>query len=154
MSRAFVKEADAKEPRCPSPPGCGGTGIAVSSATIQANVAIEARVEFHGDAFFCPDPDCTIAYFDGFGTRIERSAMLRRAWPKDPDAPVCSCFEVTAADIEEWADRGAKVKVRELIDRTKGADAKCLTLAPDGRCCEEKVRRVFLRALGLDSPGH
>lgn len=153
MSRAFVKEADAKEPRCPQPPGCGGVGIPVSRATIEANTAIEPAVEFHGEPFYCPDPDCVVAYFDGFGTRVERTATLRRAWPKDGDAPVCSCFGITVTQIEEWADRGEKARVRELLDRTKSADAKCLVTAPDGRRCEEKVRRVFLRALGLESPG-
>jgi len=152
MSRAFVKESDDKEPRCPSPPGCGSVGINVSRATIEANVPEAARVEFHGEAFYCANPTCRVAYFDGYGTRIERDSLLRCAWPKDADSPVCSCFLVTAADIEGWADAGEKVRVRELLERSKGPEARCATRAPDGRRCEENVRRVFLRALGLDAP--
>jgi hypothetical protein len=150
MSRAFVKEAETKEPRCPTPQGCGGLGVSVARATVAANLAPGSVPEFHGDIFFCSDSSCAIGYFDGFGTRVAADVLLRRAWPKDAGGVVCSCFGVDIAAIEDCAERGEKAAMKAWIERSKSSEARCATTAPDGKNCEAKLRRVFLRALGLD----
>lgn len=154
MSRAFVKESEAKEPRCPvSVGGCGGSGIPVTLATVRANFSGTDVPEFHGDIFYCPDPSCPIAYFDGFGTRIDRAQRSRKAWPKDPDGFACSCFQVSVEAIEEFALSGNKAAMRDLLNRAASGEARCPTQAPDGRNCAPEIRRIFMRTLGLEPPG-
>lgn len=154
MSRAFVKEPEAKEPRCPpTVGGCGGVGSPVTVATVRANVGNAELPEFHGDVFYCSNPGCAIAYFDGFGTRVERTELLRKAWPKDPDGVACSCFLVAVETIEEYALNGNKAAMRELLNRAASGEARCATRAPDGRSCATEVRRIFMRTLGLEPPG-
>lgn len=149
MSRAFVKEAEEHDPRCPAPDGCGGIGQPVADTTLVAQLGAEAAAHFHAQAFYCPDPHCPVAYFDGFGTRVPSTALKTHAWPKHAGAPVCACFGVTAEQIEEWAHSGDKAKMRELLARVEGPEARCAVRAPDGRSCEPELRRVFLKALGL-----
>ncbi len=143
MSRAFIKESDSPEPRCPA---CGMFGSAVSLATVAANLS--SPPSFHGDPLYCSNPECQVAYFDAYGSRVNRDSLRLVAWPKDAEGPVCSCFGVTADAIEEWAHSGEKTELKALLARIERGEGRCATAAPDGQCCAMELRRVFMRALG------
>jgi len=147
VSRAFVKEAESPGPSCPSPPGCGGAGVPVSRATLQARLGPAVAARFAGEASFCPDPGCEVAYFDGRGERALRREMLAPAYPKFPDAPLCACLGVSRQALEEFGRRGDKAAMRAFLERTASAEARCELCAADGRGCATEARRVFLRAL-------
>jgi Zinc binding domain len=147
MSRAFMKEPETSGPSCPSPPGCGGVGVPVSRATLEARLRPEAAARFAGAAYFCPDPACEVAYFDAGRERAPRSEMIAPAWPKHPGAPLCACFGVTREVLEDFGRRGDKAEMRAFLERTSSPEARCELLAADGRCCATEARRVFLRSL-------
>ena len=152
MSRAFVKEAETSEPACPAPPGCGGSGVPVSQATLEARLAPEAAARFTGGAFFCADPACVVAYFDAGRAWATRDELLAPAWPKHAAAPLCACFGVTREAIENFGRRGDKAAMRALLERVASPEARCERLAADGRSCATEARRFFLRAL-QSAPG-
>ncbi len=137
-----MKESDGPEPRCPK---CDGRGVPVQRATIAALAGEAAAAKFGPEAFCCDDPPCEIAWFDRFGARVRVDELRARPWPKDPSAPVCACFGVTAAEIETWARKGDNAPVKALLLRVKGPEARCATRAFDGVSCEPHVRKIYLR---------
>jgi len=147
MSRAFVKDPETPGPTCPSPPGCGGSGVPVSSVTLRARLRPEAAARFGEEAFFCPDPACEVAYFDGRLAWAARSELLEPAYPKQAGAPLCACFGIAREAIEELGRRGDKAAMRAFLERAASPEARCATRAADGRSCATEARRVFLRAL-------
>jgi bacterioferritin-associated ferredoxin len=143
LSRAFVKEPEAAEPRCPAPNGCGGLGRPVSRATLEAHAPPEACRALSEGPFYCPAPGCRVAYFDAWGAIVTADRITGTAYPKDPGGPICPCFGVTAAEIEADARAGRKDRVRDLLARAEGPEAHCERCAPDGRSCATEVRRLF-----------
>lgn len=147
VSRAFVKEPETTGPSCPSPPGCGGTGVPVSRVTLEARLRPEAAARFVDGGFFCPNPSCEVAYFDARRERALRDELVVPAWPKHPDAPLCACFRVAAEVFEDLGRRGDRPAMRAFLARTVSPEARCVICAADGRCCATEARRVFLRTL-------
>ncbi|MBM3984539.1 MAG: hypothetical protein FJ296_02420 [Planctomycetes bacterium] len=147
MSRAFIREAETPGPGCPSPPGCGGAGVPVSQVTLRARLGPDVAARFAGEAFFCPDPACTVAYFDTRGERATRDELLEPAFPKHRGAPLCPCFGVSREALEALAQRGDTAGLRAFLERTTSPEACCVSRAADGRSCATEARRVFLRAL-------
>lgn len=147
VSRAFVKEAETTGPACPAPPGCGGEGLPVSRATLEAQLGTAAAARFPGGAWLCPDPDCEVAYFDARRATARRDELLAPAWPKHREAPLCACFGVTREALEELGRRGDKAGMRAFLERAASSEARCERRAAPGRCCATEARRVFLRAL-------
>lgn len=147
MNKAFVKEDDDKEPRCPQPEGCGGPGVAVPAETVTAQVRDPGADTLSGDVLFCVDPQCSVGYFDPWGATIPARTLASLCWPKDPTAPVCPCFGLTREDVVEDATRRDPTRLRELIKKSEGPDAACATLTPDGRCCIPEARRLYMRHL-------
>ncbi len=148
MSRAFLREADAPEPRCPEPAGCGGRGVSVTEFTLRAHVGEEAVRELRGELFLCPDPHCDVAYFDAAHGRLTVDRLRAHGWPKDPDAPVCPCVGVTENDVEDFARDGRTDLMRAFLARTEGPEARCLARRLDGQSCVTDARRIFLAARG------
>ncbi len=146
MSRAFVKETDDREPRCPV---CTGRGVPVTRVTIAALAGEPAAARLGAETFCCDVPSCEIAWFDGVGARVRVDELRAPPWPKDPSAPVCACFGVGADQIEAWGARADTAAVKALLERVKGTSARCATKAFDGSSCEPHVRKIFLRARGL-----
>ena len=147
MSRAFIKEPETTGPGCPSPPGCGGTGVPVSRATLQARLRPAAAERFLDAGYFCPDPACAVAYFDARRERALRDEMIDPAWPKNAGAPLCACFGVTREALEDLGRRGDKAAMRAFLERTGSPEAHCEIRAADGRSCATEARRVFIREL-------
>jgi hypothetical protein len=148
MSRAFIKEPETPGPGCPSPPGCGGAGVPVPRVTLLARLGTDVAARFEGEACFCPDPACPVAYFDARGERATRDELLEPVFPKHQGAPLCPCFGVSREALEQLARRGDKAGMRAFLERTGSAEARCATRTADGRSCATEARRAFLRALG------
>jgi hypothetical protein len=140
MSRAFVRDPDPAEPRCPA---CGALGDPVGPATLEAQLPPELRATLGGPAFYCGSGDCRIAYFTAWGATADVDRLPSAVYPKDPDGPICPCFGLKAADVVADARDGRKDRVKDLVERSKGPDARCLERCPDGRPCLPRVLRLF-----------
>ena len=135
-----MKEADAADPRCP---GCAGPGEEVGRPTLEAQVDVDTLRRLSGPAWFCPDPTCAVGYFGGWGAPVPSAALRSPAYPKNPEAPLCACFGMSAAEVEAEARAGRKERVRALLERARGPEARCAEKRPDGRCCAPIVSRLF-----------
>ena len=144
MNKAFVRESDAPPPRCPNRRGCGTVGIAVTPAALAAHTDAGGRKSLTSDAFYCPNQDCAVAYFDAWGGVVPVEAARGLPYPKHPDGPVCACLDIGAGRVVAEARAGDKTTVARIIAHSKGADASCATTMADGRSCERAVRRLFL----------
>lgn len=145
MSKAFLKEADTPDPRCPGADApCGALGESVGQATLRTHVAVELPASFRDGAYFCPSATCSIAYFHPYGGRIDLGQLRAPVWPKDPGAPLCACLGVAAAAIAEDAEAGRRERIREILACAEGSSARCVSRAANGRSCATEARRVFL----------
>lgn len=140
MSRAFIREPEPAEPRCP---GCGALGDSVGRVTLEAHLPPDACSAIGDSAFYCVNSDCQTAYFNGWGTAVSSDRLTATAYPKDPGGPICSCFGITAADIRDDAREGHKERVRDLLERSRDPNARCVERSPDGRSCISRVLRLF-----------
>ena len=140
MSRAFIKEAEQADPRCP---GCGALGEQVGPATLQAHLPADAVATLGDKALYCVNSECPTAYFNAWGAAVGRDRMTGTAYPKDPAAPICCCFGLTASDVITDARAGRKDRVKDLVERSKGPDASCVARCPDGQPCVTRVLQLF-----------
>ena len=147
MNKAFVREPD--ETSAAHCPGCGSLGVAVGTETLRAHLDADALRSLADAAFYCPFAKCEVGYFDQFEQTVAADRIRQPAYPKDPNAPMCNCFGFTVGDIEADIREGSPRRVRELLARSKSAEAHCLTASPDGRCCMAGVQRHYMRARGL-----
>lgn len=143
MSRAFMKESEPAEPRCPA---CAGLGIPVGATTLEAQLPAELRAKLSGAAFWCESEDCPTAYFDAWGAKLGVESLRAIPHPKAPEGPLCVCFGLTAAQVTADAREGRKDRVKDLKERAEGPEARCLELCPDGRSCLPRVMRLFREA--------
>ena len=116
--------------------------------TLEAQLPPDLRAPLGGTAFFCVNPGCPTGYFNAWGAAVPAERLASRAWPKDPEAPICPCFGITADEIASDARDGKKERVRDLVERAKGAEARCRERCPDGRPCIPRVLRHFREAFG------
>lgn len=140
MSRAFMKEAEQAEPRCP---GCGGLGAPVAAKTLEAQLPADARATLGDGVFYCAGSDCDTAYFNAWGGAVSRARSRACTYPKDPGGLLCPCFGIKAADIVEDARAGRKERIKDLRERAGGPEARCLTACPDGQSCLPLALRLF-----------
>ncbi len=98
MNKAFVREPDdTGAAHCPK---CGSLGSEVTRATMAEHLTGDGAAQLAESAFFCPFPRCEVVYFDRFDRTATTAALKHPVWPKDPSAPLCGCFGLTAEDIE------------------------------------------------------
>ena len=140
MSRAFIKEPDVPDPTCPE---CGAAGEAVGPTTMKAHLPPEDCTLLGDAAFYCSGDSCMTAYFTAWGSKVPAARMTGSAWPKDPDAPICNCFGMTAGEVIQDALDGQRDRVRDLMRRSEGPEARCRICAPDGVSCMKRVLRLF-----------
>lgn len=145
MNKAFVKEDDDKEPRCPQPEGCGGPGVTVPPNTVAAQASDAAAAKLSDHVLYCLDPGCAVGYFDPWGASVPANDLASLSWPKDPTAPLCPCFGLTREDVVEDAERKDPSRLRDLIEKSSGPAASCATRTPDGRCCVTEARRLYMK---------
>lgn len=137
-----MKEAEPGEPRCPA---CGAIGEPVGSATLDALAPREKRAMLGSSALWCGSADCAVGYFTAWG----ESAPAGKA--KDPDAPLCCCSGLTAADVVADAKAGRKDRMKALKELAEGPTSRCLTTCPDGKPCVARVFRLFREHFGATS---
>lgn len=144
MNKAFVREPDQAAEYCPR---CGSKGEPVGSVTLQAHVPERLQSGIAPAANFCPSAQCAVAYFDSFERVILAKDLRRPVFPKDPEAPICACFGLTRADIEEDARRGEVGRVKAVLQRANSPEARCVERAVNGRPCVAFVQRTYLQYL-------
>lgn len=152
MNKAFVRDPEPAEPRCPKPAGCGGIGTPVTRKTLLAHLDQEAAKGFSESSYYCPNPSCSIAYFDLWGITAPSSSLQTACYPKNSTAPICPCFGVSAEKIRAEAEAGRKEFVRELLGKANGPEADCETKSPSGHSCAVEIRKVFLKHFPLTGP--
>lgn len=146
MNKAFVREPD--ETGALHCPACGSLGISVHRETWQVHVIDTATDALAETAFFCPFPRCDVVYFDMFERQVTTATLRQGVYPKDPQAPLCACFGLTAEDVEADIREGAVTRVRALIEKAKGPGAHCRTAAASGQSCIGEVQRYFMKLRG------
>ena len=99
-------------------------------------------------AYFCATPTCPVVYFDAFEAVVTSDALLRPVFPKDPTAPLCSCFGLTQDDLEADVAEGTPRRIRELLAKSKTPAARCEELSPTGRSCIPEVQRCYFKLRG------
>ena len=98
-------------------------------------------------AWFCDFARCDVAYFDLFKRTVTVNELQSAVYPKDAALPICACFGFTLEDIEADVRQGTPIRIRELLAKSKSADAQCHTLAADGRCCMREVQRLYMKLI-------
>ena len=147
VNKAFVRDPEPGEPTCPEPKGCGGVGVPVYAETLRAQLSAEARRSFRGEAYYCPNPTCAVAYFDAGGNTATLDQVNRPAYPKPASAPLCNCLGVTADQIVEEAKRGDRDRIRQLVSEAENHARRCATRMPSGLPCATEARRLFMTYL-------
>jgi len=147
MNKAFVREPDTTEVLCPR---CGAAGVSALRAAFETHVPPQARRPLAASTYFCPTPTCQVAYFDAFEAVVGTDALVHPVYPKDPAAPLCSCFGLTLDDIEADVAAGTPHRIRELLAQSKTPAARCEELSPSGRSCIPDVQRCYFKLRGGD----
>ena len=142
MNKAFIREPDDVASRCPK---CQSLGQIVGPQTLNAQLTGEMRRLLAESASFCPDSQCEVVYFDDFSGMVLRSAFSHPIPIKDADAPLCSCFGLTRDDVEDDLAEGTVARTKAAILKAQSADARCTTMAPNGRPCLTEVQGYFIR---------
>jgi hypothetical protein len=146
MNKAFIREPEqTSDLHCPA---CGSLGVAVVRETWQAHVADPSAVQLSESAFFCPYDKCDVVYFDMFERQVRTAALRHGVYPKDPQAPLCGCFGLTTSDVEADISEGVVTRVRAIVEKAKGPEARCLTQAASGQSCVGEVQRCYMRLRG------
>ena len=145
MNKAFVREQDSDIRHCPR---CGSLGQSVGSETLNHWLPADTRDELGDRAMYCPLASCPTAYFDQFERMVGVAQLQRLPWPKSMDAPLCTCFGLTADDIDADIDEGGVDRVRAVVERSKTPEARCQTLAANGQCCVAEVQRYYFKHRG------
>ena len=142
MNKAFVKEQDLTDGRCPR---CGSPGIVVFRETLEAHVDPESLRNLTDSAFFCAQPRCPVVYFDLFDRVLDESAVKTPVYPKDPAAPLCACFGLTCDDVEQDIREGGVARTRACVEKAKSPAARCAVAAPSGQSCVGEVQRYYMK---------
>jgi hypothetical protein len=144
MNKAFVREPDSSEVRCPR---CGALGESALRAAFEAHVPEPERRGMAASASFCPTPSCPVAYFDAFEAVVPTEALVRPVYPKDPAAPLCACFGLTLDDVDADLAEGTPRRIRALLAQSKTDDARCEERSPTGRCSIAEVQRQYFKRM-------
>ena len=143
MNKAFVREPDPDgRELCPA---CGSLAVEVGTGPLDLYIAATARGKLGETACFCPYDVCDVAYFDQLGGLVHVDELTAPVYPKDPGANLWACFGFTMDDVRADADASSPMRIRELLERSQSAAARCASLAPDGRCCMTEIRRLYLK---------
>lgn len=145
MNKAFVREPDADDALCPR---CQSLGESVLASALEAATTAEQRKQLADRVFFCPAPNCPVAYFDAMESAVEAAALPKPVYPKDANSPICGCFGLSLEDIEDDVAEGVPRRIRELLAKSKSPAAHCSTASPTGRCCMTEVQRIYFKLRG------
>lgn len=142
MNKAFLREPDQTESRCPS---CGTIGQSVGPITLTAQLPDELRRRFADSADFCRSEQCPIVYFDDFGAAVRREEIPHAIPLKDVEAPLCGCFGLTRDDIEQDIAEDVVTRTKAVVLKAQSSEARCTTHSPNGRPCLAEVQGYYIR---------
>lgn len=142
MNKAFVREPDSTTDYCPR---CGSKGEPVGGMTLKTHLTDEQRGRIADPAAFCPSAKCRVAYFDSFERVILAADLRRPVYPKDLDAPICACFGLSRADIEQDVREGVVTRTRNAVEKAKSPEARCSEMAANGQSCAAYVQRYYMQ---------
>jgi hypothetical protein len=142
MNKAFIREPDQGGEFCPR---CGSPGQPVARETIVAQLPPDRSPPLAVTANFCPRAQCEVAYFDMFERVILANELRQHVYPKDPDAPICACFQFTSADIDQDIAEGVVTRTKALLEKAKSDATQCDRLAANGRSCVAEVQRYYMQ---------
>jgi hypothetical protein len=142
VNKAFVREPDQTADFCPR---CGTKGEPVQAKVLAEYLTDEQRGQLAEPADFCPSPQCPVAYFDGFERLVLAADLRRPAYPKDPAAPICACFGLARAEIEQDIREGVVTRTKAMLERAKSPDARCWEMAANGRSCAAYVQKYYMQ---------
>lgn len=142
MNKAFVRESDDTEIRCPL---CGAAGERVPETALTTYLSPEVRQRLGSTVYFCDTPTCEAVYFDAVEDFAAVSELRSPAYPKDPDAPMCACFGLSRDDIEQDLAEGQPRRVRAVVAQANSDAARCSEKSPRGRSCVPVVQKYYLR---------
>jgi hypothetical protein len=142
MNKAFLREPDQGDSRCPA---CGSAGQTVGPQTLAAQLPDEVRRRFAETAAFCRTERCPIVYFDDYDAKVEKSEIGHPIPLKDVEAPLCGCFGLTRDDIEQDVAEGGVARTKAVVLKAQSAEARCLTQSPHGKNCIADVQGYYMR---------
>ena len=146
VNKAFVREPEFDgRAYCPR---CGALGTPVGAAAMDVHIMRAARSRLADAAWFCAYPPCQVAYFNLFESVVTVDELNAPVTPKDPLAPLCACFGLTADDVRADVAEGTPTRIRALVARSQSPEARCTALAASGQCCLPEVRKLYLRLRG------
>jgi len=145
MNKAFVREPDRVADFCPR---CGAQGQPVTAVTLEAHVLAQARESLAECASFCPTPHCAVVYFDTFERFVELDGLKHPLYPKDPEAPICPCFNFTRDEIEQDIREGVVTRTKALLARAQSPEANCEVHSATGQPCVAQVQRYYMQHRG------
>lgn len=145
MNKAFVKESDQDVRHCPF---CGSLGQPVERVTLDHWLKPDARKQVGDSAMFCSQSQCEVAYFDSFERVILIDKLVKPAYPKSAEAPICGCFGLMCADIEADVAEDSVHRTRAAVERAKSPDARCSSLSANGQSCVGEIQRYFFKCRG------
>ena len=126
-------------------PRCGTLGIPVGAGPLDTHISPPSRAKMHEAAWFCGFPGCEVAYFNEFESVVATDELKAPIYPKDLDAPLCACFGFTYDDVDDDVRDGQPTRIRQLLAKSKSSEARCETLAADGRCCLGAVQELYMK---------
>lgn len=141
MNKAFVREPDCIADYCPR---CGSQGERVGADVLRFYLSDEQARTLTEPANFCPSPQCSVAYFDAFEQFVSATDLIRPAYPKDPNAPICACFGLTQQDIEQDVEEGGVTRTRTTVEKANSPAARCARKAANGRPCVAHVQKYYM----------
>lgn len=142
MNKAFIREADPVDPKCPR---CGSTGLAVFRETLAVHLPADSGSGLTDSAWYCPFERCEVVYFDQFDRVALCGQVKTPVFPKDPAAPICPCFGLTTDEIEQDLDEGTVSRTRACVQRAQSPEARCGTTNPSGQPCVAEVQRYYMK---------
>lgn len=142
MNKAFLREPDQVDSRCP---GCQSVGHAIGPETLNAQLTADVRRTLAESGYFCPNGRCSVVYYDDFASVVKRDLVPGPISIKDADAPLCACFGVTRSDIETDVEEGVVARTRAAVLKAQSDEAQCSKLAPNGRTCAPEVQGHYMR---------
>jgi hypothetical protein len=143
MNKAFIREPESDgRAYCPR---CKTLGVPVEHGPLDTHIQESSRTKLGDFAWFCNFPQCEVAYFNLFEAVVMVDELNEPVYPKDLDAPICRCFGLDYDDVAADVRAPTPHRIRETLARSQTSEARCETLAADGRPCMSAVQELYMR---------
>ncbi|MEZ5275534.1 MAG: hypothetical protein R3F07_04035 [Opitutaceae bacterium] len=88
--------------------------------------------------YFCPSPECEVAYFSAIGRRFETRELRQLITQKTsgPERPLCYCFGFTEGMLRDEIGANGNTTIPGRIKaEIKAGNCACEIRNPQGSCC-------------------